>query len=325
MGREVVDMTVKSVIVAVLLLTLAVVTAEAGQDLRVELEIPVTRWVVGEPVPLSVKVTNSPRADLKLAHGFSLHNGLFRFHIDGPLRGACTFSPPGRLRVAAVVDFAAGSSKRQSMSVSSLGIVDPGTYAIWLEYDSTALAESWDELGAYRGSSRSAKFIVTIVEPQKEDLAALTAFESACHYLEFNSHHKLAQELVREYPRSVYAGWVLLGGQNASNDHRLPLGNLDRDLERVPQPARATIERLDEWRFENGLERISGLTDFLEHRPDFILSDEMKYEIACWRAYRREHDDARVVLQRLVGGEGTSWRVRQKSRQLLAYLGDAGE
>lgn len=297
--------------------------AEGEGGLRIVIDAPLKAWRVGEPIPLFFHWHNTSDRAYTIAYSDGVLAPLLDLHVQGPVREECKGDPGlGKWAVGGVPIEGGSNSRRSSVSMSMLGIVDPGTYRIWYEYDSTSLvAEQWISLDVFRGRLRSNELEVTIKHPTTEDIAVLEEWANECNGLEFSRRTTVGSSILSDYRDSVYAGWVLLEGAAVFDELRHDVASLS-----LPSMSELSDDNQQIYEFmrEEASKQIVDLSRYLNHNPEFVLADFVRYEIAYLRAYRRENDDAKSILQEVVKSGATSERVRQKGARLLNYLDDAG-
>ncbi len=288
-----------------------------GVDIPLGLTVdsPLLDWVTGEPVPLEMRWTNRSDREVTLANGAHLSNPSFSVRVRGPVR-ECRLPLP-RLPHGYPADevLQPGETRTLSRSATIFGILDPGTYRIWLEYDSTNAVRQGESGNSFRGRVISNLLTATVMKPSGGDERAFFALADRCSSMNFSKGSPSGEQLMQRYGTSLYAGWALLGPHRLfSRVSRLQLESLEAALN----------EGLPRRRGASSQERIDALRSYVSKRPDFGLADEMKYEIAYWSAHQGDLSKALVALNEIFAERSTSPRVRERAEELLLFI-DARE
>jgi len=120
--------------------------------MQIKLESISQEFILGEWADV-IKITwkNDGEKDLIIPYRirpFHDNERLIKWHVIGPSRIECKQRREPEVKWVPLAHeiLKAGAEKSLPISLGQLGIVDIGAYEIWMEYDSTNLVSSWDEV-----------------------------------------------------------------------------------------------------------------------------------------------------------------------------------
>ncbi|MCD4748677.1 MAG: hypothetical protein K8R59_04815 [Thermoanaerobaculales bacterium] len=277
------------------------------------------RYLLGEPIRMRATLENRTDEPVTIAGG-----PLFGLISHGAMQLRITGDEPGPLLpiyegISALGIQASRTLEPRERIVGYLNqpwILGPGRYEIWIEY--APAGRGWDRLMEREGipnlQVESNRFRFEIVEPSGIDAQAFAKYGDK-RFNRLPGSHELREKLVREFPASVYAGWVISGGTTM-----MAMGPLARPAE-VPQipfeehvreRELERVRRTNEGRLTRYAARIEELSSYLDLRPDFSGADEMRFGIAWLKLYLGEAEEAEQIVDRLVDTEDLPLWLREQ-------------
>lgn len=174
--------------------------------LKIEVAPAEAELVLGEDWAFTVTWKNTGDAPLAIAYDTSLSSRLVKVVVQGKTRPECVFLRPPAVDwiPQAHRTIAPRGSLTKILRRDELGIADPGEYALLVEYDATGLGPDWDAVPVERVRVVSNTVRFRLVQPKGADATVFKKHANACNQIVLDQ-----EEILKRYPTSTYAGYVL--------------------------------------------------------------------------------------------------------------------
>ncbi len=184
----------------------------AFSSLEIKLQSISQKFILGEFYDvINITWKNKGEKDLIIPYQIMAFNydapQLIKWYVVGPTRIECKQRRDPLIKWEALAHeiLKAGAEKTLNISLAQLGIVDVGSYEIWMEYDSTNLPAYWDDIHITRTNVISNHIKIELNNPIGIDAEIFSKYNNKCNRLTISY-----DELLKKYPTSTYAGWALL-------------------------------------------------------------------------------------------------------------------
>ncbi len=251
-----------------------------------------------------------------------VYSGFWKVHIEGPVDERCkkyiSYSVD-ELGIGEVPCIEIPRKGKREFQLSLVGVGGAGVYKVWVEYDGRKVP--WDE--CFHGVIRSPEYTFQIKEPEGVDKEIFDLWqrqnpESPPCLFPMNMEPNISDKevLLEKYPTSTYAGWVLI---NEGYYYIRPENWQNIKISAYIKESLYKNDRSVESMKEYAGERIEKLKEYLKERPDFALSDWMRFEISFWNAYQGNYKQAKEEAESLIKVSKDE-RAKTKAEELLKCL-----
>lgn len=306
-----------------MLLQISALCADPPRQLTASLLIEKTEYVLGEPVTLLGSLRNDTSESLLVWCDLSFTDTPCVLHVVGPTRNGCAESK-GRYEIGGLHSpppLEPGHEiTLRPLIGSDLGIVDPGEYEVWLEYDAKTLgAKALKELlTPIRSESNHVR--LRLNQPSGLDATIFHSYHNACNQITL-----APDSILSKYPTSTYAGYALLSQGQCIPDPRVFLTDvLSMDKHAQIEPQSANQMAGDKRRSLDGdQERVAQLEAYLKARPDFAQADCLKVELAGRLAALQRYSESKALCNEVVSNRPESGESK-KAKMLVDFLTQRG-
>ncbi len=252
--------------------------------------------------------------------------GIFKVEVRGEIDKICSINGPKATPIIGEIRYKyLGFGERIIYDLRDgkgyLGIIDEGIYYLKGIWDSRGLEKG------YRSYWESQEIDIKKEIQNSEDIRLIEELKKIypttkkgeyyqsykCKLLDIIS---LKDFILQNFPTSTYAGWVLI---NEGYYYIRPENWQNIKISAYIKESLYKNDRSVESMKEYAGERIEKLKEYLKERPDFALSDWMRFEISFWNAYQGNYKQAKEEAESLIKVSKDE-RAKTKAEELLKCL-----
>ena len=279
------------------------VASKEPTPLRISLVMPSQSAVLGEPLKCKIIWENTDQQPIKITYGFTIANPLTKLRIVGNINKECVhegFKPewvPG-----AHATIIPTEKIERSFDLTERGIVNPGSYELWIEFDSTGLPAFWDEYGVERLKAESNHFEFRLLTPTGLDAEVFQKHKNSCNQIALTEN-----EILTKFPTSTYAGYALVKKSPAGSLLEASVVTSEvRDLvwhvsEKATEAQKEEMRRKSREGYESFIKMAQA---FLQVHPDFSQAAYLRKEMATCYFYLDKPQEAWLEVEALARLDG---------------------
>ncbi len=283
--------------------------AQGDKLFRVELRLPKTEYVLGEPVWCSEVFFHAPL----------IPSGAMEWeavHVKGPVRAACHAEKRLVEQGMRIGKPEPGPPEfTRTFLLSDCGIVDAGEYELWTEYPADLYFDRTYAPTPTAPPVSSNHIRVKIVAPAGMDAEVFAAHHERCNKITLSP-----QELLDNFPTSTYAGYALVGhGDGSTLWYIAAMTPEQREIHwSIPKGASQQAQDAHRAKARQGCEEFVAMAErFLAVHPDFAQADLLHKELANSLFLLDRRDAALIHVRALAESKSAVSEEAKKTLEVL--------